>query len=228
MTELKAYWHLDGVYDTELKKDCVEAESLDGEYFVFDYEDEVYLKSEADKYIAELEESRMMWVNRCGVAEESEAKLAKQLRHAKYKRCLAMARWCFERAQRMIDLYRGVNSRKNLWIRWNCRWLELAEKLMTKLKPFIVLYDGKFIRAYNESDEDNVIAELEESQRWRKFSEEKPTEEMEGEDFIVSNGYYSVVCEWRGYWNNEPFCGDKNCDEVVWWIPLPSATKEDK
>lgn len=73
-----------------------------------------------------------------------------------------------------------------------------------------------------------LIEELEESQRWRKFSEEKPTEEMEGEDFIVSNGYYSVVCEWRGYWNNEPFCGDKNCDVVKYWKPLTQAPKEEK
>lgn len=68
---------------------------------------------------------------------------------------------------------------------------------------------------------------LKEERRWRKFSEEKPSEEMEGEDFLVSNGYYSVVCEWRGYWNNEPFCGDKNCDVVKFWMPLPSAPKED-
>lgn len=70
--------------------------------------------------------------------------------------------------------------------------------------------------------------DLAESQRWRKFSEEKPSEEMEGEDFLVSNGYYSVVCEWRGYWNNDPFCGNKNCDVVKYWKPLPSAPKEEK
>ena len=69
-------------------------------------------------------------------------------------------------------------------------------------------------------------AELKEAQRWRKFSEEKPTEKMEGVDFIVSNGYYSVVCEWRGYWNNDPFCGDKNCDVVKYWKPLTQAPKE--
>jgi hypothetical protein len=72
------------------------------------------------------------------------------------------------------------------------------------------------------------IAELEEERRWRKFSEEKPNEKMEGKDFIVSNGFYSVVCEWRGYWNNEPFCGDKNYDEVKYWMPLPSAPKEEE
>jgi hypothetical protein len=65
------------------------------------------------------------------------------------------------------------------------------------------------------------IHHLEEERRWRKFPEENPSEEMEGEDFLVSNGYYSVVCEWRGYWNNEPFCGDKNCDVVKFWMPLP-------
>lgn len=71
-------------------------------------------------------------------------------------------------------------------------------------------------------------AKLKEKRRWRKFPEEKPSEEMEGEDFLVSNGYYSVVCEWRGYWNNEPFCGDKNCDVVKFWMPMPSAPKEEK
>ena len=70
--------------------------------------------------------------------------------------------------------------------------------------------------------------ELEEERRWRKCPDEKPSEEMEGEDFIVSNGFYSVVCEWRGYWNNEPFCGDKNFDVVKFWRPLPSAPKEEK
>ena len=71
------------------------------------------------------------------------------------------------------------------------------------------------------------IHHLEEERRWRTFPEEKPSEEMEGEDFLVSNGYYSVVCEWRGYWNNEPFCGDKNCDVVKYWKPLTQAPKEE-
>ena len=36
---------------------------------------------------------------------------------------------------------------------------------MSELKSFIVLYDGKFIRAYKESEADKVIAELEESHK---------------------------------------------------------------
>lgn len=62
---------------------------------------------------------------------------------------------------------------------------------------------------------------MDEERRWRKFPEEKPSEELEGEDFLVSNGYYQVVCEWRGYWNNEPFLGDRNCEEVKFWTMCP-------
>lgn len=52
-----------------------------------------YLKSEADKVIA----------------------------HQKYKRCLAMVKWCEE-----VDLFGGYTS--NYWMRWRNKWLELAEK----------------------------------------------------------------------------------------------------
>ena len=57
---------------------------------------QVYLKSEADKVIA--------W--------------------HKYKRCLAMARWCIAEAKVSDDEYRMY-----WWVEWHRRWLELAEKL---------------------------------------------------------------------------------------------------
>ena len=73
------------------------------------------------------------------------------------------------------------------------------------------------------------ISHLEEERRWRKFPDEKPTEEMEGMDFIVSNGFFHrEISEWRGYWNNDPFCGDRHCDEVKYWRPLPAEPKEEK
>jgi hypothetical protein len=100
---------------------------------------------------------------------------------------------------------------------------------------------------YLKREADKVIADLEEShkkevgqllmeivglkeeRRWRKFPDEKPTEEMEGMDFIVSNGFFHrEISEWRGYWNNDPFCGDRHCDEVKYWRPLPSDPKEGK
>ena len=73
------------------------------------------------------------------------------------------------------------------------------------------------------------ISHLEEERRWRKFPDEKPTEEMEGMDFIVSNGFFHrEISEWRGYWNNDPFCGDRHCDEVKYWRPLPVEPKDGK
>ena len=114
---------------------------------------EYYLKSEADKMIADLE-------NKLAVAQQTlrlnqpealysdletmgrlsheimELKKAckdkddwclhtlKELRHQKYKRCLAMARWCNERIARIEKDYAS-----NFYKRWKKRWLEFAEKI---------------------------------------------------------------------------------------------------
>lgn len=72
---------------------------------------QVYLKSEADKVIA----------------------------HNKYKRCLAMAKWCHTNDQMMSRLYKeacivkiqGRDSyffQARWWEKWRKRWLELAEE----------------------------------------------------------------------------------------------------
>ena len=69
-----------------------------------------------------------------------------------------------------------------------------------------------------------LIEELEESQRWRKFSEEKPSEE----------GYY-LICGSSGFRTADKwtYCKDRqNMDfsfysyGVKYWMPLPSAPKE--
>lgn len=50
---------------------------------------------------------------------------AKELTHHKYKRCLAMARWC----KAMCGHYLSYEEPKWFWYRkWSNRWLELAEK----------------------------------------------------------------------------------------------------
>ena len=54
-------------------------------------------------------------------------------------------------------------------------------------------------------------------ERWHDFAKEKPSEDMEGRNFIVSNGHYEKIATWCGYWENEPFMGDHLCDEVVRW-----------
>ena len=105
---------------------------------------EAYLKSEADKVIAELEESHKKEVGQLLIEivklkEHNENyrfdnknmlhKIMKQdaeIRHHKYKRCLAMAKWCRLRGRLFgaCGLYE-----KELWaLKWHKRWLELAER----------------------------------------------------------------------------------------------------
>ena len=75
----------------------------------FGTNDEVYLKSEADAYIAELEEKHKMEVEQLLIEMQGlkkqvqdyaqglyvvQARAEKELRHHKYQRCLAMAKWC--------------------------------------------------------------------------------------------------------------------------------------
>ena len=117
---------------------------------------------------------------------------------------------------------------------------------MSELKSFIVLYDGKFIRAYEEKEADNVIADLEEShkkeveqllmeivklkeeRRWRKFPDEKP-EEWDTVVVRLSDGFYDLAV----YLSNGQGwdIGDglyHKSEEVSHWMPLPSAPKEGK
>lgn len=65
------------------------------------YRRAVYDKSEADKVIA---------------------------RH-KYKRCLAMARWCMARYNEWVAYYPTMTTRKMKFLdKWEKRWRELAEE----------------------------------------------------------------------------------------------------
>jgi len=73
--------------------------------------DEVYLKSEADKVIAEKD---------------------KELRHQKYKRCLDKADYAMYHHFRMLYIYgKSLDNDKavfkiNYGLRWRSRWLALA------------------------------------------------------------------------------------------------------
>lgn len=95
-----------------------------------------------------------------------------------------------------------------------------VDKAIAELKDKLRHY--QMMAAIIKADKEE-LEQLRNATRWRKCSEELPSEDMEGEDFIVSNGFYSVICEWRGYWNNEPFMGDKNCDTVKYWTFAPKA-----
>ena len=63
----------------------------------------------------------------------------REIRHNKYKRCLAMAKWCEERYNYLTCLENWQMTDKeyqqvigDYWDRWHNRWLELAEKFKDK------------------------------------------------------------------------------------------------
>ena len=107
---------------------------------------ELYFKAEADKVIAELEDKLKVQTS---IAEEGWKEFRtyhtsyaeavkelyeknKELRHQKYKRCLAMARWCETQFAYYIascDRYdsKYVNKKAGHFYRWKYRWMEIAE-----------------------------------------------------------------------------------------------------
>ena len=89
---------------------------------------ECYLKSEADKVIAEKEaeiaELKEQVHDYALGSYVMQAMAEKEARHDKYKRCLAMAMWCCDRWADIATPYA-----KSVWYsKWEIRWLELAEK----------------------------------------------------------------------------------------------------
>ena len=86
-----------------------------------------YKESEADKVIAELkkkieEQKRLRDMALASVPNA--LKVAKIIQHNKYKRCLAMANWCYAKWDDTATKYY-----KSVWYRkWEVKWLELAEK----------------------------------------------------------------------------------------------------
>lgn len=107
MSELKAR-HIVDVYDSYY------AENPFGE------RSQVYLKSEADKVIAELKEklnnsrnARKFWMKEYLIEY-------KESIHHKYKRCLAMAKICENKL--------GTVVKPGWWDKWRRHWLEFAEK----------------------------------------------------------------------------------------------------
>ena len=127
MNELKTYKMVDEKYCT----DCVCV-----------IPSEVYLKSEADKVIADLEESHKKDVEQLliEIAERQkqvhdyaqglyviQAKAEKEARHHKYKRCLAMAECC---KRKRIDAanYRIPRETWEFYDKWHRRWFKIAEK----------------------------------------------------------------------------------------------------
>ena len=108
---------------------------------------------------------------------------------------------------------------------------------MSELKAFnMPRYAGQFtlheVYLKSEADKviaekDKVIAELKEERRWRKFPEEKPKwgEEVlvvddESKQYIVRFSHDMKWISWGKMNTCESYC-------VKYWMPLPSAPKEE-
>ena len=106
-----------------------------------------YLKSEADKVIAELKmklaaTQQVLRLNKpealysdletIGRLKHETDVVARRERHHKYKRCLEMASWCDEVMMscelRGYAVHRIWANRHQWAMRWKYRWLELAKK----------------------------------------------------------------------------------------------------
>lgn len=94
----------------------------------------VYIKSEADTHIGELTDkiNSLQYDNACLRNELStymsrhknylEVELESRLRHQKYKRCRAMAKYCY-------DFWVVTKGSEKEWChRWCLKWRELADK----------------------------------------------------------------------------------------------------
>jgi hypothetical protein len=109
-----------------------------------------YLKPEADKVIAEKDKTiaelkdkaiqyKVLDKEHCRDLNTQERFFAKQIAHNKYKRCVAMARWCKIQDEFMqleserlglpqSTLFLEYRRKSMWWNKWRNRWHELAEK----------------------------------------------------------------------------------------------------
>ena len=138
MKSLKAYRNIQTGFNTTRQTETVIAEDYEGYCIEFKEDDEVYLKSEVDKVIEELEESHkkeveqlLMEIVKLNEGAQNlildDCLKAEKVRHSNYKRCLAMADMCAARAAVSYGVH--WNERKSaIYSKWAYRWLIFAEK----------------------------------------------------------------------------------------------------
>ena len=102
----------------------------DGEYYTRIDADNVIAEKDAE--IARFKDIRKVHVE---AIESMGAGLLQdydEIRHQKYKRCLAMAKWCDDRIWRVEHDYAfwqyGKDYALNFYKKWRQRWLKIAEK----------------------------------------------------------------------------------------------------
>ena len=92
-----------------------------------------YLKSEADNVIAEkdkeIEELQKQVHDYAQGLYVMQARAEMETRHHKYKRCLAMARWCMARYNEWAAYFPTTTTRKMKFLdKWEKAWRKLAEQ----------------------------------------------------------------------------------------------------
>ena len=94
----------------------------------------VYIKSEADKVITELEEKLKNSRNARKYWRKEYLIEYKECYNQKYKRCLAMAKWCENEEKRLEAIAPIFDTDKecweynsDYWVKWRQRWLKIAE-----------------------------------------------------------------------------------------------------
>ena len=134
MKSLKAYRNIQTGFNTARQTETVIAEDYEGYCIEFEEDDEVYLKSEADKVIAELEESHKKEIEQLliEIAKLNEGaqnlildnySKANKLRYSNYKRCLDNAKyWVAVFYQSVDDRHRRSAERHHY------KWLEIAKQ----------------------------------------------------------------------------------------------------
>ena len=93
--------------------------------------DDIKSITNKDKEIAELEDRIADGDKDFEMVNNQNERLLKIVRHHKYKRCLAMARW-FKIMSILAADYRVPREKWNFYEKWHKRWLELSEKFKDK------------------------------------------------------------------------------------------------
>ena len=101
---------------SELKAFEVTGKALFGRTFT----KKVYDKAEADKYIIGIKQNLLNVEKTLHDLDELDKK---EIAHHKYKRCVAMAKWCESDIEQWVECSYRWQRRKN----WHKRWLKLAE-----------------------------------------------------------------------------------------------------
>lgn len=84
---------------------------------------DVYFKSEADEMIAELKNQVHEYAQ---VLYDIQSRAENEIRHGKYKRCLAMAELC--RTSALYEKSLNVSKYNKCYLKWYERWLKIAEQ----------------------------------------------------------------------------------------------------